>query len=161
MLCYSLLYMVKWMISKQTCIPSGLNFLPFQSPQGHWIGFPVPDSRFSLVINFVHNINSVCMSIPVSQFIPRPSFPSWHPHVCSLRLCLCVCFGSKIISTIYLNSTSMCWCAIFVFLSLAYFTLYDSLWVHFLLFFVTRASQNCGACAALSGCSEPPVSWRN
>ena len=36
------------------------------------------NSRFSLVIYFTYSINSVYMSVPISQFIPHPSFsPSY------------------------------------------------------------------------------------
>ena len=40
-------------------------------------------TRFSLVIYFIHSINSVYMSIPIFQFIPSPSFPPWCSYVCS------------------------------------------------------------------------------
>ena len=46
--------------------------------------FPVLYSRFSLVIYFMHSINSVYMSIPISQFIPPPLSPPWYPYQ---RLC--------------------------------------------------------------------------
>ena len=32
----------------------------------------IGNTRLSLVINFIHSINTVCMSIPISQFIPSP-----------------------------------------------------------------------------------------
>lgn len=42
-------------------------------------------SLFSLVIYFIHCINSAYMSIPVFQFIPLLS-PPWYPCICSLHL---------------------------------------------------------------------------
>ena len=66
---------------------------PFRSPQR--TEFPVLHSRFSLVICFIHGINSVQMSIPVSRVI-LPPFPTWYPCVCSLCLCLYFCFVNKI-----------------------------------------------------------------
>ena len=47
-------------------------------------------SRFSLFIYFIHSINSVCISIPISQFIfPHPP---QYPYICSLcpRLYFCL-----------------------------------------------------------------------
>ena len=38
----------------------------------HCIEFPVLYSRFSLVTQFMHNINSVYVSIPIYQFLPPP-----------------------------------------------------------------------------------------
>ena len=43
---------------------------PFRSPQS--TEFPVLYSRFSLVTYFIHSINSVYMSVPISHFIPPP-----------------------------------------------------------------------------------------
>ena len=40
----------------------------------HWVEFPVLYNIFSLVTYFIHNLNSVYMSVPISQIIP--SFPS-------------------------------------------------------------------------------------
>ena len=52
-----------------------------------WIPFPYRSSqrteksslcllsRFSLVIYFIHSINNVCRSIPISQLIPPPPLP--------------------------------------------------------------------------------------
>ena len=63
-------------------------------------------SRFSLVIHFIHV--SVCMSIPISQFIPPPPLsPPWCPYVWSLHLCLYFCPANQFICTIFLGSTYM------------------------------------------------------
>ena len=48
-------------------------FLPHVDHLVHWLELPGLYSRFSLVIYFIHSINSVYMSIPVSHFIPLPS----------------------------------------------------------------------------------------
>ena len=65
-------------------------------------------SRFSLDIYFIHSINSVYMSIPISQFIPLSPFPlGIHMFVCSLSLCLYFCFTDRFICTIFLDSTYM------------------------------------------------------
>ena len=71
---------------------------PFRSPQSTE-QFPVLYSRFSLVIYCIHSINSVYMSISISQFIPP--LPPWYPYVCSLCLCLYFCFVHKMI--VYAN----------------------------------------------------------
>ena len=47
-----------------------LVFLPIEVTTEHWVEYPLLYSRFSLVIYFMHTINSVYMSIPISQFIP-------------------------------------------------------------------------------------------
>ena len=41
---------------------------------------------FSLVIYFIHSINSVYVSISVFQFLPPPPLPPWYPYICSLHL---------------------------------------------------------------------------
>ena len=46
---------------------SPLDFLPIWVTTEHWTVFPMLYSRFSLVFYFVHSINSVYTSIPVSQ----------------------------------------------------------------------------------------------
>ena len=50
---------------------------------------------------------------------PTPSFLLWCPYVCSLHLCLYLCFSDKIIYTIFLDSTYTCEYAIFFFFSLS------------------------------------------
>ena len=67
------------------------------------VEFPVLYSRFLLVIYFIHI--SVYMSIPISQFIPPPTFPPWCPYVCSLHLCLYFCLANRFICTVFLDST--------------------------------------------------------
>ena len=59
------------------------------------------------------------MSIPISQFIPSPPCPAWYSYLCSLHLCLYLCFVKKIIYTkffrfhiytlIYSVCFSSCW----------------------------------------------------
>ena len=51
-------------------------------------------------IYFTHSINSVYMSIPISQFIPTLLLP-WYPCICSLHLSLYFCFANKIIYIIF------------------------------------------------------------
>ena len=46
---------------------SPLDLLPIWVTTEHWTVFPVLYTRFSLVFYFVHSINSVYTSIPVSQ----------------------------------------------------------------------------------------------
>ena len=72
----------------------------------HWVEFPVLFSRFSLVIYFIHSINSVYTSIPVSQFIPPTTFPL-DQYVCFLHLHLYFCFANKIIYAIFVDSIYM------------------------------------------------------
>ena len=73
--------------------------LPAQVTIKHSVEFPVLYRRFLLVIFFF--INSVNVSIPISQLIPS-SLPLL---VCSLCLCLYFCFANKIIYNIFLDST--------------------------------------------------------
>ena len=56
-------------------IPLFLDFLPIWVTTEHCVEFPELHSRFSLVIYFIHGIDSVYMSVPVSQFIPPPLSP--------------------------------------------------------------------------------------
>ena len=39
-------------------------------------------------IYFIHSINSVHVSTPISQILPPHLFPPWYPYICSLHLCL-------------------------------------------------------------------------
>ena len=72
-------------------------------------------SRFSLVIYFIHSINSVCMSIPISQFIPSPLSPLVSIHLFSsdfYYLFSSVCLRHKLSTNIWvsfriLNSMSL------------------------------------------------------
>ena len=80
-----------------------LDFLPTYVATEHWVELPVLHSRFSLVICFIHSINSVYSSIPIYWFLPPHPLPS----LVSLHLfsmCLYCCFVNKIISAIFLHS---------------------------------------------------------
>ena len=44
---------------------------------------------------FIHSINSIHMSILISQFISLPPFPLWYLNICSLHLCLYFWFVSS------------------------------------------------------------------
>ena len=61
------------------------------------------------------------MSVLISQFIPLS------PPTLSIRLfvCLCYCPGNRFICAIFLDSTYICYYAIFIFLFLTYFSLFD------------------------------------
>lgn len=75
-------------------------FFPFRSPESMEQRFPVLCSRFSLVICFVHSINSVYMSIqsPNSSHPPSP--------LVTMRLfshlCLYFCFANEIVYSIFI-----------------------------------------------------------
>ena len=47
-----------------------------------------------------HTCTHIYMSIPISQFISTSS-PSWCPYMCSLCLCLRLCFANRFICTIF------------------------------------------------------------
>ena len=73
--CVSFYCTAKWISHTYTYMPSLLDFLPIQVTTEHWVEFPVLYSRFSLVIYFIHSINSVYVSIPISQFLPPSHLP--------------------------------------------------------------------------------------
>ena len=79
--------------------PLFLCFLPIQVTTKCWVEFPELYSRFSFVIYFIRS--SVCMSIPISQFIPPASFLPLCPITCSLSLCLNFCFGNSFVCIIF------------------------------------------------------------
>lgn len=58
-----------WSSHPYTCIPSFMDFLPIHVTTVHWGEFPVLYDRFSLVVSFIHSINSVYV---LSQS-PNPS----------------------------------------------------------------------------------------
>ena len=76
----------------QSYVNRSLLFSGFPPHLGHHrvlSEFPVPYSRFSLGIYFVRSIDSVCISIPVSQFIPPPPFPPrFVVHTFALYVCI-------------------------------------------------------------------------
>ena len=102
----------------------------------------------------------VYMSIPVSQFIP-PLFPPWCPYICSLHLRLYFCFANKIICTVSLDSTYMCWYMILVSLFLSFFALSVGPSVHprlcIWLAFVNVAFKHCWSWILSLG--DAPVSF--
>ena len=61
--------------------------------------------RLSSIACFIHS--SICMSTPISQFIPFP-LPSWGPYVCSLCLCLYFWFANRFICTLFIDSAYLC-----------------------------------------------------
>ena len=56
---------------------------------GYWVESPVLYSRFSFVTSFIRSINSVYVSIPVSQFIP-PALSPLGIHTFALYLCVSI-----------------------------------------------------------------------
>ena len=98
-MCVNFCSTAKWISSTHTCIPS---FLVFPSRSGHHrvlSRVPWAYSRFSFVICFIPS--SVCMPIPISQFIPPASFLPLCPITCSLSLCLNFCFGNRFVCIIF------------------------------------------------------------
>ena len=67
-----------------------------------------------------------CHSLKSSHLLS----PSFCTKVCSLCLPLSCCPANKFINTVFLDSIYRCWCTIFVFLFLTYFTLYNRLSAH-------------------------------
>ena len=63
-----------------------------------------------------HQALYICQSQTAS--LSHLHFPPWYPYNCSLHLCLCFCLANRFISAIFLNSTYMHSCTIFVFLFL-------------------------------------------
>ena len=87
----------KWIRYTYACIPSSLDFLPTRVITDQWIQFPVLYSRFSLVTNLMQRLNSVYMSITISQFIPFLPFPLGI-YMFALYICISIfCFVDKII----------------------------------------------------------------
>ena len=68
--CVSFYCAAKWINYPYTYILSLFELFLCRSPQG--TEFPELYSGFSLVIYFIHSINSMHMSIPISPFIPPP-----------------------------------------------------------------------------------------
>jgi len=60
----------------------------------------VPCNRFSLVIYFIHSINCICVTIPISQFLPLPPLLPSYPYICFLCLWLYFCFANKTHSSV-------------------------------------------------------------
>ena len=79
--------------------PLFFGFPPTQVSTEYWVEFPLPYSRFLLVIYFIHS--GVYMAIPISQFI----LPSFLPLV---SIYLFFMFGSISTLQIYMHSTVYC-----------------------------------------------------
>ena len=105
-----------------TYIPSFLNFLPIQVTTT-LSRVPCAIELVLIVTYFIQS--SVSVSSPNSQCIPLP--PLWNQYICSLHLCLYLCFGNKIIYNFFLNSTCVSQYRIFLFFFPTYSTLHDSL----------------------------------
>ena len=85
---------------------------PFTYTPLCWISFQLKPPRsigqsslfyttnYTLVIYFIHSINRVYISIPISQFIPPPFHRGIHTFV--FYICVFSCFADKIIYTIFL-----------------------------------------------------------
>ena len=103
-----------------------------------WISFPFrsPQSieqsslcyKQVLISYLFYTQQCICQSQSPNH--PTPPYPPWCPYICSLHLCLYVCFADMLICIIFLDSIYKRYYTIFVFLFLTYFTLYDSLQVH-------------------------------
>ena len=77
MLCQFRLYSKLNQPYAYTYIPSFLDFLSIQVTKVQKIEFPVLQGMFSLVIYFVHSINSIYVSIPRVILISHNSFQVW------------------------------------------------------------------------------------
>ena len=84
--CVSFCHTAKRISCMYTYIPSLLDFLTSQGTKELKVAFPLLYSKVSLVIYFIHSINSVYMSIPISQFIPLSL--SLGVHKFALYICL-------------------------------------------------------------------------
>ena len=73
-------------------IPPSLNFFPTEVTTEHWVPCTM---QYSHQLSMLHII-----SIPVSQFIPRPLSP-WYPYICPLHLCLYFCSVNKTVYIIF------------------------------------------------------------
>ena len=91
--------------------PSLLDSLPLTAPQcvkqrpQHLLF-----SRCSLVIYFMHSINSVCAnsSLPIPPSLTPSKAGDLYPYIYPLCLCLYFCFADKIVYTVFLDFTYMC-----------------------------------------------------
>ena len=108
--------------------PPSWTFLPPPSPsqpprssQRLGMGF-LCYARFSLAIYFTHS--HLYVLIPISQFVPHIPCPPVSTGLLSMSAFLFQ-LGNKFIYTIFLDSMYMHQYAIFVFLLLTYFILYD------------------------------------
>ena len=121
-------------ISSLLCLPPTLPIPPLQVVTKHRADVPMQCSCFPLAIYFT--FGSVYMSMTLSHFAPAYPSPSLYPQVHSLHLYLYSCPAPRFFRTIFfyflffLDSVYMCQHTVFVFLFLAYFTLYDTLQFH-------------------------------
>ena len=102
--CVTFFCAAKWIHYPYTHIHSFWVSSPFRSPPSTEWG-PCLYDGFSLVICFIHG--RVCMSVPISQFIPAP-FSTWYLYICSPRLCVCFSFTNRLTCTTFLDFTCMC-----------------------------------------------------
>ena len=103
---------------------------PFRSPQSTEQSSWTVQQGLTGCLFYTWQSFYVSPNLPIH---PSPFFPPCCPYVSSLCLCLYFYFATKIIYTIFLNSTTayVRYCTTFVFfLSDLLHTLYDSLQVH-------------------------------
>lgn len=79
-----------------TCayLPAPLDLLPFRSPRSTEES-SLSYSRISLITCFTYRINLGLIPHLQSPISSHPAFSPWCPHICSLHLCLCFCFGTR------------------------------------------------------------------
>ena len=117
-----------------TCVPhpEHPSHLPLHTiPLGH-PGAPAPNILYhasNLDWRFIsHMIIYMFQCHAPKSSHARPLSQS--PKDCSLHLCLFCCLAYRVIVTIFLNCIFMCYYTVFVFFSLAYFSLYNRLQFH-------------------------------
>ena len=83
--------------------PSLGDFFPMQVTTECCVEVSVLNSGLSFVIWFIYSC--IYVSVPISQFIPPSTFPTWCSYMSSLCLCLYSCLAKRFISIIFLEST--------------------------------------------------------
>ena len=111
--CISFRHTAKWFSYTYTYTYS----FPIKLITEYWVEFPVLCSRSLLVIYCIYN--SVCMSVPNSQFIPPPPHFPFGNHKFVFEVCesISVLWISSFVS-LFLDSTCKWYHMIFVFLKL-------------------------------------------
>ena len=107
-----------------TCSPSWTLLPPRTIPLGH-PSAPAPSIHYCAsnldwwFVSYMILYMFQCHSPKSSHPLPPPQ----NPKDCSIHQCLFFCLVYRVIVTIFLNSTYMCWYTVLVFFFMAYFTL--------------------------------------
>ena len=130
-----------WFCHTFTWISHGCTCIPHPEPPVHLpphsIPLGLPSAPTLSTLSHASNLDWLSVSHMIIYMFQHYPLKSSHPRLLpqspkdySLYLCLFCCLSYRVIITIFLNFTYICWYTVLVFFFLTYFTLYSRLQFH-------------------------------